>query len=98
MQTDDWLSCEGPGAVRTPIWDKAQAADVSAYQETVYSKPLSAFVAHMVKEGQESQHTPQYIARLKILACALRLGLRCSHHSANTILSMSKLQPGRLGP
>lgn len=53
----------GPGAVRTPIWAKAQAADVSAYSETSYADSLSKFVAHMVREGSESQHTAEYIAR-----------------------------------
>ena len=56
----------GPGAVRTPIWDKAQAADVSAYQDTIYASPLAKFVAHMVNEGHESQHTPELIARQAI--------------------------------
>lgn len=53
----------GPGAVKTPIWDKAQSADVSAYADTLYAKPLQAFVEHMVKDGQTSTHTPEYIAR-----------------------------------
>ena len=57
-------SCNaGPGAVRTPIWDKAQSADVSAYEETIYAAPLAKFVAHMVREGKESEHTPEFVAR-----------------------------------
>lgn len=36
---------------------------MSAYKETIYAAPLAKFVAHMVKEGQESEHTPEYIAR-----------------------------------
>ena len=53
----------GPGSVRTPIWDKAQAADVSAYKDTIYRDPLSKFVNHIVHEGKTSTHDPEYMAR-----------------------------------
>lgn len=52
----------GPGSVMTPIWDKAQQADVSAYQNTVYAEPLQKFVNHMVHEGKTSTHDPDYMA------------------------------------
>ena len=58
--------------MRTPIWDKAQAADVSAYAETIYAAPLAKFVAHMVKEGQQSEHTPEYVARQVELAISYK--------------------------
>ena len=53
----------GPGPVRTPIWEKAKAADVAAYANTVYASPLQKFVEMMVRDGESSTHTPEYIAR-----------------------------------
>lgn len=49
--------------MRTPIWEKARAADVSGYASTAYAEPLQRFVDHMVKEGQASTHTPSHVAR-----------------------------------
>jgi NAD(P)-dependent dehydrogenase (short-subunit alcohol dehydrogenase family) len=36
-----------PGAIATPIWDKADATDVSPYADTVYAAPLSKTMAQM---------------------------------------------------
>jgi hypothetical protein len=43
----------GPGAVVTPIWDKAEAADDSAYANTDYGPALKRFLAAFVKRGRE---------------------------------------------
>jgi NAD(P)-dependent dehydrogenase (short-subunit alcohol dehydrogenase family) len=44
----------GPGAVRTPIWDKAEAMDTSAYARTDYGAAmgkLSEFMARGARDG-----------------------------------------------
>ncbi|MGO9743042.1 MAG: SDR family NAD(P)-dependent oxidoreductase [Roseiarcus sp.] len=42
-----------PGTVVTPIWDKAEAADYSAYDATDYKKSLAALVKLMTTEGRK---------------------------------------------
>ncbi len=41
-----------PGAVATPIWDKADTVDVTRYANTPYAKPLGAVKAYMLKLGR----------------------------------------------
>jgi len=43
-----------PGAVATPIWDKAEHHDVSAYDETPYRGPLKVFGEIVRAEGRVS--------------------------------------------
>ncbi|CAL5221917.1 g4187 [Coccomyxa viridis] len=52
----------GPGAVATPIWDKAEAQDVSMYDDTPYKQPLAAFAKLMLEDGR-SGHSTEHIAR-----------------------------------
>jgi len=42
-----------PAAVRTPIWDKADAVDVAPYRGTVFEKPLERIRGFMLKSGRE---------------------------------------------
>ena len=46
----------------TPIWDKAESHDVSAYEGTPYRDPLSKFSKLMLNDGR-SGHTPEHIGR-----------------------------------
>lgn len=41
-----------PGAVQTPIWDKAEAADVERYADTDYGEILRKFQQVMVEQGR----------------------------------------------
>jgi NAD(P)-dependent dehydrogenase (short-subunit alcohol dehydrogenase family) len=41
-----------PGAVATPIWDKADETDTSAYADTVYGPPLDRLRAYMLSIGK----------------------------------------------
>jgi NAD(P)-dependent dehydrogenase (short-subunit alcohol dehydrogenase family) len=41
-----------PGAVATPIWDKADAIDITRYANTPYAKPLNAVKDYMIKLGK----------------------------------------------
>jgi NAD(P)-dependent dehydrogenase (short-subunit alcohol dehydrogenase family) len=41
-----------PGAVATPIWDKADEADTAAYAGTVYAGPLDRLRAYMLQIGK----------------------------------------------
>jgi NAD(P)-dependent dehydrogenase (short-subunit alcohol dehydrogenase family) len=43
----------GPGSIATPIWDKAEASDDSAYADTDYGPVLKRFKAGFVKHGRE---------------------------------------------
>jgi NAD(P)-dependent dehydrogenase (short-subunit alcohol dehydrogenase family) len=41
-----------PGAVATPIWDKAEQIDASAYEQTEYAKILRRFAEQFVRQGR----------------------------------------------
>lgn len=43
----------GPGPIATPIWDKAEQADVSAFANTDYAEPAKRAQAMMVRSGKE---------------------------------------------
>jgi NAD(P)-dependent dehydrogenase (short-subunit alcohol dehydrogenase family) len=43
----------GPGAVATPIWDKAAQIDTSAYANTEYADILRRFAEYFVQEGRK---------------------------------------------
>ena len=43
----------GPGAVATPIWDKAAQIDTSAYAHTEYAAILRRFAEYFVREGRK---------------------------------------------
>ena len=43
----------GPGAIATPIWDKADDLDVSPFASTPYSAALSAFKDYAVANGRK---------------------------------------------
>jgi len=42
-----------PGAVATPIWDKAEQVDVSRYANTPYAAPLAAVRDYMLTSGRK---------------------------------------------
>lgn len=42
-----------PGAVATPIWDKAEQVDVSRYANTPYAAPLAAIRNYMLVSGRK---------------------------------------------
>jgi short-subunit dehydrogenase len=43
----------GPGAVATPIWDKADSVDVSQYANTPYVQSLTAVKNFMLETGRK---------------------------------------------
>jgi NAD(P)-dependent dehydrogenase (short-subunit alcohol dehydrogenase family) len=43
----------GPGAVATPIWDKAESADETAYANTDYAAVLKKFKDYFVADGRK---------------------------------------------
>jgi NAD(P)-dependent dehydrogenase (short-subunit alcohol dehydrogenase family) len=43
----------GPGAVATPIWDKANDIDVERFVGTAYDGPLRKFVQNFVESGRK---------------------------------------------
>ena len=42
----------GPGAVATPIWDKAEQIDIAPYRDTPYAMPLERLRAYMLGMGK----------------------------------------------
>ena len=42
-----------PGAVATPIWDKAEAADMSGVEGTEYAKPAKTMMTQMLADGRK---------------------------------------------
>lgn len=42
----------GPGSVATPIWDKAEQLDTSAYKDSDYYEPVMRMQRYMVREGK----------------------------------------------
>jgi len=53
----------GPGAVATPIWDKAREIDNTAYRETEYAPAVARFVAYVTDTGPKGD-PPERIARV----------------------------------
>lgn len=51
-----------PGAVATPIWDKADAVDVSRYANTVYGPALDKVKSYMIENGRKG-FPPETIGR-----------------------------------
>lgn len=43
----------GPGAVATPMWDKAEAVDVSEFQQTDYAAILDRFSKYFIAQGRK---------------------------------------------
>jgi len=43
----------GPGAVATDIWDKAQAVDISRYEDTEYYSVLKRFQDYFIAQGKK---------------------------------------------
>jgi NAD(P)-dependent dehydrogenase (short-subunit alcohol dehydrogenase family) len=49
-----------PGAVATPIWDKAEALDVSRYQKTEYAAILDRFSKYFIAQGRKG-FAPEHV-------------------------------------
>ena len=43
----------GPGAVKTPIWDKAEQMDASAFANTDYAEPFKKFTDYLAAGGRD---------------------------------------------
>ena len=57
----------GPGAVVTPIWDKAAAEDYSRFNDTDYGPAIQRFLAFFAEEGKKGL-TPDKIGRIVLHA------------------------------
>ncbi len=42
-----------PGAIATPIWDKAESADASKYDDTDYANAIKGYQEYVVAQGRE---------------------------------------------
>jgi NAD(P)-dependent dehydrogenase (short-subunit alcohol dehydrogenase family) len=49
----------GPGAVETPIWDKAESDDIEPYRDTKYYAILKGFREYMLTSGRKGLPTEQ---------------------------------------
>jgi NAD(P)-dependent dehydrogenase (short-subunit alcohol dehydrogenase family) len=57
----------GPGAVATPIWDKAEKEDVSIYKDTEYARPALEFQKYMVESGKKG-YPPEKVGEVVLHA------------------------------
>lgn len=57
----------GPGAVATPIWDKAEKEDVSQYAATEYAEALRRFQKYMVEDGRKG-YPPEKVGEVVLHA------------------------------
>lgn len=53
----------GPGAVATSIWDKAETADTSPYDNTDYATPLKKFRDYILDKGRKG-HPPERVGEV----------------------------------
>jgi NAD(P)-dependent dehydrogenase (short-subunit alcohol dehydrogenase family) len=58
----------GPGAVVTPIWDKAEAAGIGSYAGTPYEAPMRAFSAWFLEQGRREGYPPAKVAEVVLKA------------------------------
>ena len=58
----------GPGAVVTPIWDKAEAAGIGPYAGTPYEAPMQAFSAWFLESGRRDGYPPARVAEVVLKA------------------------------
>jgi len=81
----------GPGKVATPIWDKAERAEINAYQDTEYSSILEHFRKYFIAEGRKG-FPPEVIGRaVHVALTAARPKVRYAavpQRLANLILPM----------
>jgi NAD(P)-dependent dehydrogenase (short-subunit alcohol dehydrogenase family) len=57
----------GPGSVATPIWNKAETHDLSAYTQTDYAAIIDRFRKYLVAEGRKG-FPPEHIGEIVHLA------------------------------
>ncbi|MGB3810580.1 MAG: SDR family oxidoreductase [Parvibaculum sp.] len=62
----------GPGAVATPIWDKAEQMDITPYKASPYLPMLERIQDYMVKNGRAQGYPPERIARQVLKALTLK--------------------------
>ncbi len=60
-----------PGAVATPIWDKAEQVDVSRYANTPYAAPLNAVRNYMLTSGRKGLK-PEKLGQAVLRALTVR--------------------------
>src|SRR5882672_808355 len=56
-----------PGAVATPIWDKAEDEDVARYADSDYVPAMTRFKAQMVRDGRQGL-PPRHVAEVVLRA------------------------------
>jgi NAD(P)-dependent dehydrogenase (short-subunit alcohol dehydrogenase family) len=57
----------GPGAVATPIWDKAEKEDISIYKDTEYARSALVFQKYMVESGKQG-YPPEKVGEVVLSA------------------------------
>jgi NAD(P)-dependent dehydrogenase (short-subunit alcohol dehydrogenase family) len=85
----------GPGAVKTPIWEKAEKEDISAYRNTPYAKALDTLRDMALMTGRRGI-APERVARLVLHALtARRPRVRYAIDSERFVRFMSRILPKR---
>ncbi|MBX3063667.1 MAG: SDR family NAD(P)-dependent oxidoreductase [Anaerolineae bacterium] len=87
-----------PGAVATPIWDKAEHTDISAFEKTEYASALRLYQRYMVENGRKG-YSPEYLGEVVCRALTVpnppvRYGYEVVPHSLRNWL-IPRLLPKR---
>ena len=78
----------GPGAIATPIWDKANEVDLSALQNTDYFEAAKGFQKYMVDDGKKG-YPPEKLGEVVLKALTTpRPRVRYAVVPGNPIMNM----------
>lgn len=58
----------GPGAIRTPIWDKPSATDLSQFEQTDFAEAGRRFQKYMLKSGAEGLTAEFLAGKIRMIA------------------------------
>lgn len=75
----------GPGAVATPMWDKAESVDVTRFQGTDYTAILERFSKYFIAQGRKG-FPPEYVGEV------VHTALTAAHPKARYAVVPQKFQ------
>jgi short-subunit dehydrogenase len=85
-----------PGAVKTPIWDKAKETDIGAYANSPYYRALQNMRAYMLKLGERGMPVERIGELVHHVLTAPRPKVRYTVSNEAAQLAMAGMMPKRL--
>ncbi len=86
----------GPGAVKTPIWDKAKEVDISVYSNSPYYKALNNMRAYMLKLSQNGLPVERIGELVHHVLTVPRPKVRYAVSNEAAQLALASMMPKRL--